>query len=113
MFPRQVFGLTGSNLLAGLPKPLAQCRLAFVPAYRCGAVPDFHRIPSSLPMTRDQGTDPLYLGFYEIAIPTNCEYLVHVQMWGIEAKLPVKWHARKMGPCRSSPDWGLLNGKLV
>ncbi len=26
MFPRQVFGLTGSILLAGLPKPLAQCR---------------------------------------------------------------------------------------
>ena len=26
MFPKQVFGLTGSNLLARLPKPQAQCR---------------------------------------------------------------------------------------
>jgi hypothetical protein len=49
MFPRQVFGLTGSTLLAGLPRcftPVSSS--AFVPAYRCGAVPEFHRIPFSL-----------------------------------------------------------------
>lgn len=48
MFPWQVFGLTGSYLLARLPKRHAlSVVVAFVPAYRCGAVPESHRIPSS------------------------------------------------------------------
>ncbi len=49
MFPWQVFGLTGSDLLAMTSQ--ARCGsvslLAFVPAYRCGAVPESHRIPFS------------------------------------------------------------------
>lgn len=45
MFPWQVFGLTGLNLLAGLPGGEPSVGSAFVPDYRCGAVPEFHRIP--------------------------------------------------------------------
>jgi hypothetical protein len=35
--------------------------VAFVPAYRCGAVPDFHRIPFSFSLRRNLGMDPQYL----------------------------------------------------
>jgi hypothetical protein len=46
MFPWQVFGLAGSDLLALTSQTLAcpVSLLAFVPAYRCGAVPESHRI---------------------------------------------------------------------
>jgi hypothetical protein len=47
---RQVFGLTGMLLdpyQSSLPGGSRQCLMTtFVPAYRCGAVPDSHRIPS-------------------------------------------------------------------
>ena len=64
MTRRQVFGLTGGGLvvprwpclLASLPGSFEECREsfpdgtsavdAFVPDYRCGAVPDFNRVPS-------------------------------------------------------------------
>jgi hypothetical protein len=46
---RQVFGLTGV-LSTGRAFPRRRClsglRTTFVPVHRCGAVPDFHRIPS-------------------------------------------------------------------
>ena len=50
----QVFGLTGS-LLAPASQPIIQASVflvemyqgAFVPVYRCGAVPASHRIPFS------------------------------------------------------------------
>jgi hypothetical protein len=47
MASRQVFGLAG-YLLAPASQFMAEPVLyvgAFVPAYRCGAVPDLHRIP--------------------------------------------------------------------
>jgi len=49
---RQVFGLAdvglSTRLLAPASQPLrASALLAFVSAYRCGAVPDLHRIPFS------------------------------------------------------------------
>lgn len=49
MFPWQVFGLTGDDLLARLPRAVhvPVSFLAFVPVYRCGAVPELHRIPFS------------------------------------------------------------------
>ena len=63
MFPWQVFGLSGSSLLAGLPnlRDPVSC-LAFVPDYRCGAVPDSHRIPfcTHSSWLRDRGIDSLY-----------------------------------------------------
>jgi hypothetical protein len=37
---------------------------AFVPAHRCGAVPDSHRIPFSSSLWRNQGIEPLYIGIY-------------------------------------------------
>jgi hypothetical protein len=50
---RQVFGLAGEAeesvdpTYRGFPALGGQCLdAAFVPAYRCGAVPDLHRIPS-------------------------------------------------------------------
>ena len=49
MASRQVFGLAGS-LLAPASQFMAEPVLnlgTFVPAYRCGAVPDSHRIPFS------------------------------------------------------------------
>ena len=42
---------------------------AFVPAYRCGAVPDFHRIPFSSSFQRNRGIEPLYLGSNRNATP--------------------------------------------
>src|SRR5262245_54960000 len=50
---RQVFGLAGASIFpTGRSFPvhsLDQClRTAFVPAHRCGTVPDFLRIPSSI-----------------------------------------------------------------
>ena len=48
---RQVFGLAGPPKMGFLPAVASQsvsdqCSLtAFVPAHRCGAVPDSHRIP--------------------------------------------------------------------
>jgi len=47
---RQVFGLAG-YLVAPASQFMAEPVLtigAFVPAYRCGAVPEFHRIPFSV-----------------------------------------------------------------
>ena len=53
----------GSNLLARLPRPFDPVSSwAFVPAYRCGAVPDSHRIPFSSSSRRNLGIKPLYLG---------------------------------------------------
>ena len=54
---RQVFGLAGGPLdLFAVASQLSRegqcCDTAFVPAHRCGAVPDLHRVPffmSSLP----------------------------------------------------------------
>lgn len=51
--------------------------LAFVPVYRCGAVPDFHRYSLFTLKGRDPRTRPPYLGFGEIATHTACEYLAH------------------------------------
>ena len=46
---RQVFGLAGFGLSYSSPLPSSlenQCLVTtFVPAYRCGTVPDSHRIP--------------------------------------------------------------------
>ena len=45
----QVFGLAGFLLASAsqsVAEPVRLCE-AFVPAYRCGAVPDLHRIPFS------------------------------------------------------------------
>jgi hypothetical protein len=44
---RQVFGLAGDILLAHASQSEEdQCNhWAFVPAYRCGAVPESHRVP--------------------------------------------------------------------
>ncbi len=41
----QVFGLTGSTYLSDFPGASPSVASTFVPAYRCGAVPDSHRIP--------------------------------------------------------------------
>ncbi len=60
----QVFGLAGS-LLARLPSfHKASANWAFVPAYRCGAVPDSHRIPifALCQSTKNHKVDPPYLG---------------------------------------------------
>jgi hypothetical protein len=43
MFPRQVFGLTGSTYLPDFPGSHPVSNSAFVPDYRCGAAPDSHR----------------------------------------------------------------------
>ncbi len=54
---RQVFGLTGIfHFPTGRRFPaIRQCLMtAFVPAYRCGAVPDSHRVPFSLPDGRPE-----------------------------------------------------------
>jgi hypothetical protein len=51
---RQVFGLAGAQLfLLAVTSQLTHrepvlTNTAFVPAHRCGTVPDSHRIPSSL-----------------------------------------------------------------
>ena len=51
MTRRQVFGLTGGGACA-VPTSVASQLVrasavdAFVPDYRCGAVPDFNRVPS-------------------------------------------------------------------
>lgn len=51
MSSRQVFGLAG-DLVARLPGLQIQASAvwAFVPAYRCGAAPESHRIPVFIPM---------------------------------------------------------------
>jgi hypothetical protein len=68
MFPGQVFGLcrlNPTNRTSQIFDPVSSS--AFVPAYRCGAVPDSHRIPfctlSAWP--RDRGIDSLYMGLRE------------------------------------------------
>ena len=53
---------TGSNLLDVLHRPFGPVSSwAFVPAYRCGAVPESHRIPFSSSSRRNLGIGPLYL----------------------------------------------------
>jgi hypothetical protein len=48
---RQVFGLAGLSFLLASASRLGakpvRLNEAFVPAYRCGAAPDLHRIPFS------------------------------------------------------------------
>jgi hypothetical protein len=55
MFPRQVFGLAGSAYSSDFPGKSPSVVSTFAPAYRCGAAPDFHRIPFSLSIRRDRG----------------------------------------------------------
>gem|GEM_PF-1621952 len=67
----------GSDLLAGLPKSIdSVSSSAFVPAYRCGAVPEFHRIPFSFPENTpgNHGITSLYPCFSNAAT-TYCGYL--------------------------------------
>jgi len=47
MFPWQVFGLCRFNPTRRTSQSLSTpvSSWAFVPAYRCGAIPEFHRIP--------------------------------------------------------------------
>ncbi len=69
---RQVFGLAGADntvhltaIASRLASKANQClMMAFVPAYRCGAVPEFHRIPFSLQTAenRQQCQYTVYLG---------------------------------------------------
>ena len=113
-FPGRSSDLQVQTYLPDFPSHRLSVILAFVPAYRCGAAPDFHRIPFSLPITRDRGTDPLYLALeenynlYRLWISRRCSNK------GNRGQVP-RGIARpcKMTACRSSPDWGLLNGKLV
>jgi hypothetical protein len=66
----------GSYLLAGLPRPYGPVSSwAFVPAYRCGAVPDFHRIPFSSSSRRNLGIGTLYLEATSAHKPTPCGYV--------------------------------------
>ena len=68
MASRQVFGLAG-RLLAPASRTMAGPVLAggaFVPAYRCGAVPDSHRIPfSARSKIEHREVKPPYHGFSE------------------------------------------------
>ena|SRR6476646_11612811 len=66
---RQVFGLTGELLAPtnrSFPAFKGQCfHAAFVPVYRCGAVPDSHRVPFSSPsknLNGEPATGPQYMG---------------------------------------------------
>jgi hypothetical protein len=61
MFPWQVFGLCRFNPTRRTSQRLAApvSSWAFVPAYRCGAVPDFHRIPFSFSSRRNRRRWPL------------------------------------------------------
>jgi hypothetical protein len=56
MFHGRSSDSAGSTLLTGLPRAhRSSVIVAFVPAYRCGAVPDFHRIPFSFSSRRNLG----------------------------------------------------------
>ena len=62
MFHGRSSDSAGSFLLARLPRLAPSVMLAFVPAYRCGAVPEFHRIPFSPSIAGETVEDPLYPG---------------------------------------------------
>src|ERR1700678_3296535 len=57
IFPRQVFGLRRIIPTHRTSQSRwLQCHLGlFVPAYRCGAVPEFSRIPFSFSLRRNRG----------------------------------------------------------
>jgi hypothetical protein len=78
MFPWQVFGLCRIGpSCPDFPEFLAPVSSwAFVPAYRCGTVPDSHRIPYSLSVRRDRGIERLYL------VAGGKARLDIVDMWG-------------------------------
>jgi hypothetical protein len=74
MFPWQVFGLTGSNLLAGLPRPYPVSigvRPCLPLRGSSGLSPDsLFRLPHG----RTDGTVPLYLEAAISAMPKYCGY---------------------------------------
>jgi hypothetical protein len=69
--PWQVFGLYRFNPTRRTSQSVAApvSSWAFVPAHRCGAVPDFHRIPFSSSARRNRGMKPPYLAPIIHAIP--------------------------------------------
>jgi hypothetical protein len=75
MFPWQVFGLYRLIPTCQTSQAYTQCHLAFVPAYRCGAVPEFHRIPFSPSVTGETVEALLYLD------PCSCatQFVVDIQ----------------------------------
>jgi hypothetical protein len=72
MFPWQVFGLCRLIPTRQTSQAQAQCHLAFVPAYRCGAVPDFHRIPFSLSIAGETVEAPTISGRARLCNATCC-----------------------------------------
>lgn len=62
----QVFGLTSTAALPTysplLPSLSASALSGFVLVYRCGAVPDFHRVPLNLSSCSGTSMTPIYRG---------------------------------------------------
>jgi len=61
IFPWQVFGLCRlwSSRRTSQTRARPVSSKAFVPAYRCGAVPDSHRIPYSLSVERPRNSSTI------------------------------------------------------
>ena len=81
---RQVFGLAG-YLLASASQPLGQyLDEAFVPAYRCGAVPDSHRIPfRRSPWETPPAIDAQHKGLFNACQSKCCglNFVTHRLRW--------------------------------
>lgn len=90
MFLRQVFGLTGSTLLAGLPEPSGS--VSIWRSYLLTAAGQF-RTFTGFPfhsLWRDPRTRPPYLGFNENATHTACEYLAHADVSGKQSQSAIE-----------------------